>query len=67
MSTIPTELLEAADYMANLLEAGEHVAMASLPTAKIATFRKAEKVDIMKLRAFVYQLAEMLRKACEMI
>lgn len=60
------ELLEAAEYCANLLETGELVPMAYPPTAQIEAFRRSEKKDFHAIRAFTYELIETLRKACEM-
>ena len=59
------ELLEAAEYMANLLEAGELVPMAYPPTAKIMSMRAAEKKNMAEIRAYVYSLIEYIKKACE--
>lgn len=59
------ELLEAAEYVANLLETGELVPMAYPPTAKIAAFRRMEKKDIKEIRSFLYELMGQLKKACE--
>lgn len=59
------ELLEAAEYVANLLEAGELVPMALPPTARIAAYRRGEKKEIKEIRSFLYGLTEQLKKACE--
>lgn len=59
------ELLEAAEYVANLLEAGELVPMAVPPTARIAAWRRAEKKDIREIRRFLYNLVSRLKEACE--
>jgi hypothetical protein len=59
------ELLEAAEYMANLLETGELIPMAYPPTAKIMAMRTAEKQNIAEIRAYVYSLIEYIKKACE--
>lgn len=61
------ELLEAAESVANLLEAGELIAMAVPPTAKIAAYRRAEKKDIMEIRAFLYDLVLKLKEGCAII
>ena len=59
------ELLEAAEYVANLLEAGELVPMAVPPTAKIAAYRRMEKKDLKSIRSFLYTLMQQLKDACE--
>lgn len=61
------ELLEAAEHVANLLEAGELVPMAVPPTAKIAAYRRAEKTDIMEIRGFLYDLMMKLKKGCNIL
>ena len=59
------ELLEAAEYVANLLEAGELVPMALPPTARIVAYRRGEKKDIKEIRSFLYGLTKQLKTACE--
>ena len=61
------ELLEAAEYVANLLEAGELVPMAVPPTAKIAAYRRTEKKDIKEIRCFLYKLVCLLKESCEIL
>lgn len=61
------ELLEAAEHVANLLEAGELVPMAVPPTAKIAAYRRAEKPDIMEIRGFLYDLVIKLKEGCNIL
>ena len=61
------ELLEAAEYVANLLEVGELVPMAVPPTARIAAFRRAEKKDIKEIRCFLYKLVGQLKESCEIM
>ena len=57
------ELLEAAEFAANLLEAGELVPMNEPPTAKIEAFRREENPDCDAIRDFLYELIETLQKA----
>ncbi|MDO4283782.1 MAG: hypothetical protein Q4C60_00470 [Eubacteriales bacterium] len=57
-------LLEAAEYIANLLEAGEHVPMHSLPTARIAGYRRQETPDREEIIGWLYELVRTLQKAC---
>lgn len=61
------ELLEAAESVANLLEAGELISMAVPPTAKIAAYHRTEKKDIMEIRAFLYDLVQKLKEGCAII
>jgi hypothetical protein len=62
-----SDLLEAAEYVANLLEAGELVPMACPPTAKIEEYREAKHVDYAEVRSFVYNLTTTLVEKCEML
>ncbi len=57
------ELLEAAEYIANLLEANELVPMAYPPTAKIEAFRRAEKPSIPEIRLYLVSLIDTLKAA----
>lgn len=57
------ELLEAAEYIANLLEANELVPMAYPPTAKIEAFRRAEKPSVPEIRLYLVSLIETLKAA----
>lgn len=54
------ELLEAAEYIANLLESCELVPMAYLPTAKIQAFRRMEKPSIPEIRLYLVSLMHTL-------
>jgi hypothetical protein len=61
------DILEAAEYCANLLEAGELVPMSDLPTAKIKTWREIpeKERDVEAIRTFAYELGLTLKKACK--
>ncbi len=61
------ELLEAAEFAANLLEAGELVAMNEPPTAKIEAFRRQENPDCDAIRDFLCGLIETLKKSTRFI
>ena len=61
------ELLEAAENVANLLEAGELVPMAVPPTARIAAYRRSEKKDIREIRSFLYNLVCRLKEGCDIV
>ena len=60
-------LLEACEYMANLLEAGELVPMAYPPTARIAAYRRQQHVDAMEIADYLTELMGTLKKACHVI
>jgi hypothetical protein len=61
------DLLEAAEYCVNLLEAGEHVPMAMLPSAKVLAYRAQKKPDYAEVRAFTWDMAQKLMAACQML
>ena len=65
--TSTDEILEAAEYCANLLEACEMVPMYDPPTAKIRAWRsqKEEERDEDAIRAFAYDLGLTLKKYCK--
>jgi len=57
-------VLEVAEYAANLLEGGELVPMAYPPTAKIASMRRRNDVDIQEALDYMEELLETLKTAC---
>ncbi len=64
------DILEAAEYCANLLEGGQMVPMRESPTAKIQTWRKLSAEDKEKargeIRKFAYDLGVQLKNLCEL-
>jgi hypothetical protein len=64
------DILEAAEYCANLLEGAEMIPMREPPTAKIETWRKMSDQDKEKargeIRKFAYDLALQLKECCEL-
>jgi len=60
-------LLEAAEYAANLLECCDLIPMAVPPTAKINTWRAMEKPPLDEVRKFVYDLALRLKEVCQIL
>ena len=56
------ELLEACEFAANLLEAGELVPMAVPPTARIEAYRRAANPDCDEIRDFLAELIETLKR-----
>ena len=63
------EILEAAEYCANLLEGAEMIPMHEPPTAKIKAWRRqppAER-DEQAIRAFAFQLGQQLKQWCQIL
>lgn len=64
------EILEAAEYCANILESAEMVPMWEPPTARIETWRAMPREEKEKareeIRAFTYDLALQLKHWCEL-
>lgn len=60
------EILEAAEYCVNLLEAAKMVPMYEPPTAKIQTWRSMleQDRDAEAIRTFAYELGLTLKKYC---
>ena len=61
------QLLEAAEYICNLLEAGQYVPMHIPPTARVEAYRAQENPNVEEIRAWVYELIGQLRDACCMV
>ena len=63
------DILEAAEWAANLLEGAEMVPMNIPPTAKIQSWRAqpAAERDAEAIREFAYELALLLRKYCRIL
>ncbi len=61
------ELLEACEFVANLLEGGGLVPMAYLPTAKIAAYRKHSDLDSMEIADYLTELIDTLKKAYHVV
>ena len=57
-------LLEAAEYIANLLEAGQYVPMRVPPTARIEAYRRQEHPNLDEIRTWLYQLVQQLLEVC---
>lgn len=62
-----SELLDACEHAANLLEGGQLVPMQVPPTARIAAWRRQEKPNVLDVKSFAFDLAETLRKACHIL
>lgn len=63
------QLLEAAEYCANLLEGSEMVPMIDAPTVRILAWRRQaeEERDYDAIRAFTYDLAKLLKTYCQIL
>ena len=63
------DLLEAAEYCANLLEGCEMVPMVDLPTARILAWRRQPEAerDVEAIRGFSYDLAQLLKKYSQIL
>lgn len=61
------DMLEAAEWMANLLEAGELVPMARPLTTDIEAYRRQENPDYQSVRSFTYRVLNTLRQQCEIV
>ena len=61
------ELLEACEYCANLIECCELVPMYEPLLPKVFKWRSQEDPDILEIREFAYELAEILKKYCQII
>ena len=61
------DMLEAAEYCANLLEASEMVPMCDPPTARIKAWRaqKESERDVQAIRKFTYELGQTLKEKCQ--
>lgn len=62
--TKAADLLEACEYIANLLECSQLIPMQSPPTARIAAWRKMDAPPIHEIKQFAYQLAKQLKDGC---
>lgn len=60
------DILEAAEYCVNLLEAAEMVPMWDAPSARIACWRRQpeEERDVQAIKRFAYEMAQLVRKNC---
>jgi len=63
------DLLEAAEYCANLLEGSEMVPMVDAPTVRILAWRQQpeEERDVEAIRAFTWDLGQTLKKWCQIM
>lgn len=58
------ELLELCEYAANLVEGGELTAMTYPPSARIEAFRRQPCPDTEEIKDFLFELVDILKKAC---
>ena len=68
-SSSSDEILEAAEWIVNLLEGAELVPMYDPPRVKLLRYRSMpeEERDLDEIKDFAYSLAETLRRACRLI
>ncbi len=68
MSKVKTtdDILQAAEYCVNILEAAEMVPMWNPPSARIECWRRMpeEQRDVYEIKRFAYDMAELVRKNC---
>lgn len=62
-----TELLDACEHAANLIESGQLAPMQIPPTARIAAWRKQEKPNVLDIKNYAVELADILKKGCHII
>lgn len=61
------DLLEACEFCANLIECCELIPMYDALLPQIYKWRKEENPDILNIRKFAFELAEILKKYCQLI
>ena len=61
------QLLEACEYIANLLEGGQHVPEDRLPTARLMAYRRQENPDADGIKQWLCELVVTLKKACHLV
>ncbi|MBE6936150.1 MAG: hypothetical protein E7458_06550 [Ruminococcaceae bacterium] len=63
------EILEAAEYAANLMECNEMVPMIDPPSARIADWRAMppEERNLEEVRKFAYELGKILKEYCQVL
>lgn len=60
-------LLDACETIAHLLEGGQMVPMQIPPTARIDAWRRQEHPDVLEIKKFAYDLAQTLRRSCQIL
>ncbi len=60
------DILEAAEYCVNILEAAEMVPMWNPPSARLMDFRRQPEKDrdVYEIRRFAYEMAKLVRENC---
>lgn len=61
------DMLEAAEYIANMLECAELVPMANPPTTMIAALRSENTPDKLAIRRLLYDLIKILKDVCQIL
>ena len=60
-------LLEVCEYIANLLEGGQHVAEDALSTARVAAYRRQKNPNTDEIKTWLCELVDALKKACHLV
>lgn len=60
-------LLDVCETMAHLLEGGQLVPMQVPPTAQIDAWRRQEKPNVLEIKKFAYDMAQTLKKGCQIL
>lgn len=60
-------LLDVCETIAHLLEGGQMVPMQIPPTARIDAWRRQEHPDVLEIKKFAYDLAQTLRRSCQIL
>ena len=57
-------LLEVCEELANYLEGAQLVSMRVPPTARINQWRNQKNPNLLEIKDFAYEMAEIVRRAC---
>ncbi len=60
-------LLDVCETIAHLLEGGQLVPMQIPPTARIDAWRRQEQPDVLEIKRFAYDLAQTLKRSCQIL
>ncbi len=60
-------LLDVCETMAHLLEGGQLVPMQIPPTAQIDAWRRQEKPNVLEIKKFAYDMAQTLKRGCQIL
>lgn len=60
-------LLDVCETMAHLLESSQLVPMQVPPTARIDAWRRQDKPNVLDIKQFAYDLAQTLKRGCQIL